>query len=308
MRKIFSVCTLLALCLAFAGCQKDAGRGGQCVMDFSLQLPADAATRAVSDGDFIDVVFYEIWDSEFANVLKSGTLPISGGVCTTSFTLVKDQYYNFIFWAQDKDVEAYSWDNNLKNIKVDYTKFTANNKDCYDAFYAPAKDVVADGSNKTVYLYRPFAQLNFGASTMTTDVGSFTIESSKVTVENVSTVFNTVDGKADPTALSQVTFSAPTGGLVQTNAEDGKELLAKGEKYYWVSMNYFLVPGETEANVNVTAVFNTTGGTVSHAIGSVPVQRNFKTNIVGDIFTSTSNFTIEVKPAFETGDKEVTVE
>ena len=306
MRSFLGVWALLAVCLVFAGCGKDEGIMEECVTDFTLQLPFDESTKAVAEGDFIDVVFYEIWDSEFKKVLANGSLEITGGVLSTSFSLVKDQIYNFIFWAQDSDVEAYSWDN-LKNVKVDYTKFTANNKDCYDAFYAPAKDIVADGGNKTVYLYRPFAQLNFGASTMTTDVGSFTIESNNVTVENISTVFNTVDGKADPTALSKVSFSAPTGGLIQTNAEDGKELLAKGQKYYWVSMNYFLVPGETEANVKVSAEFKTSGGTVCHTIDSVPVQKNYKTNIVGNIFTNTSNFNIEIKPTFNPKDKEVVV-
>lgn len=305
MRKIFSVCAALAMCLAFTCCQKDNGTV-ECVTSFTLQLPADESTRAVSEGDNINIVHYEIWDSDFKKILASGSKQITGGVLTTNFSLVKDQIYNFIFWAQDSDVEAYSWEN-LKNIKVDYTKFTANNKDCYDAFYAPA-NVLADGKNKTIYLYRPFAQLNFGASTMTTDVGAFAIESNNITVENVSTVFNTVEGKADPNALSKFTFSAPNGGLVQTNDQDGKELLVKGENYFWVSMNYFLVPGEKEANVTVNAEFNTTGGKVQHTIGSVPVQRNFKTNIVGDIFTSTSSFTIEVKPAFDPKDKDITID
>ena len=57
----------------------------------------------------------------------------------------------------------------------------------------------------------------------------------------------------------------------------------------------------------VVAQFYTTGGLVEHSIGSVPVQKNFRTNIVGDIFTNTSEFTITVVPDFLTPDKEVSL-
>ena len=46
---------------------------------------------------------------------------------------------------------------------------------------------------------------------------------------------------------------------------------------------------------------------MEHSIGSVPVQKNFRTNIVGDIFTNTSEFTITVVPDFLTPDKEVSL-
>ena len=308
MKKIFAFAAFAAMIFAAASCQKNeaiGGRGESCVTSFSIEMPQEAATKAVSEGDHVNVVYYEIWDEDFSEILGKGQEAISGGRLEKEFVLVKNQTYNFIFWAQ-KDIESgapFSW-TNLKEIKVDYSKFTSNNKDCYDAFYATAKDVVADGNVKNVYLTRPFAQLNFGASVMDTAVGEFTIESNTVTVKQVATVFDTVAGKASSTNSQtvDVTLVAEDGGLVQDEAADHKDLKVGSGKYYWVSMNYFLVPAEYEANVDVYATFETTLGTVSHSISSVPVQKNYRTNIVGDIFTNASKFIIEIVPGFKEPD------
>ena len=308
MKKIFAFAAFAAMVFAAGSCQKDGaigGRGESCVTSFNIEMPQEAVTKAVSEGDHVDVVYYEIWDENFANVLGKGAETITGGRLEKEFILVKNQTYNFIFWAQ-KNIESgapFSW-TNLKEIKVDYSKFTSNNKDCYDAFYATAEDIVADGNTKTVYLTRPFAQINFGASVMDTAVGAFTVESNTVTVKQVATVFDTVAGKASSTNSQavDVTFVAEDGGLVQDKTTDHKDLKVGSSNYYWVSMNYFLVPAEKEANVVVNATFETTLGTVSHSINSVPVQKNYRTNIVGDIFTNTSKFIIEVVPGFKEPD------
>jgi hypothetical protein len=284
-------------------------------VNVSVSLPAEQ-TKAMSEADLVDIVYYEVWNSDMTVRLipAAGEEPVSapviGKTATLSLTLVSSQTYNFIFWAQKKAVEngfksPYSWDN-LKDVKVDYNLFTENNKDCYDAFYA-VKDIVADGKSKSVDLYRPFAQLNFGASTMVTSVGEFTVEKNVVTVTNVSKSFNTVSGKASSTDVASVRFEATSGGLVQEETADSKDLKVADKSYYWVSMNYLLVAAGYEDNVEVVAQFYTTGGLVEHSIGSVPVQKNFRTNIVGDIFTNTSEFTITVVPDFLTPDKEVSL-
>lgn len=310
MKEIFALAACAAMIFGAASCQKNeaiGGRGESCVTKFSIEVPQEAQTRSVSEGENVDVVYYEIWDEDFANILGNGEESITGGRLEKEFVLVKNQTYNFIFWAQKSFADGespFTWKDNLKEIKVDYSKFSSNNKDCYDAFYATETGVVADGATKNVYLTRPFAQLNFGASVMDTAVGSFTIESNTVTVKQVATVFDTVTGKASSTNSQavDVTFVAEDGGLVQAENEDHKDLKVGTDMYYWVSMNYFLVPAEKEANVVVNATFETTLGTVSHSISSVPVQKNYRTNIVGDLFTNTSKFIIEIVPGFKEPD------
>lgn len=312
MKRIFAFAAVAAMIMGIGACQKEGpigGRGQECVTSFTVQLP-QVQTKTVSKAENVDVVYFEIWNAAFDKMLASGERVITDGVLKENFSLVKDQRYNFIFWAQKKAGEngfksPYSWDN-LKDVKVDYDLFTENNKDCYDAFYA-VEPIVADGKSKSVDLYRPFAQLNFGASTMVTSVGEFTIEKNVVTVTNVSKSFNTVSGKASSTDVASVRFEATSGGLVQDETTDSKDLKVADKSYYWVSMNYLLVAAGYEDNVEVVAQFYTTGGLVEHSIGSVPVQKNFRTNIVGDIFTNTSEFTIKVVPDFLTPDKEVSL-
>ena len=312
MKKIFAFAAAAAMILGVGACQKEGpigGRGEECVTSFTVQLPQAGQTKTVSEAENVDVVYFEIWNGAFDKILASGERTITNGVLTENFSLVKNQNYYFIFWAQKKSEDGfqspYSWEN-LKNVNVNYDLFTENNKDCYDAFYA-VEPINADGKSKSIFLYRPFAQLNFGASTMQTSVGEFTVDKNVVTVTNVSKSFNTVSGKASTTDVASVRFEATNGGLVQAETTDSMDLKVGNNWYYWVSMNYLLVAAGSEDNVEVVAQFYTTGGLVEHSIGSVPVQKNYKTNIVGDIFTNTSEFTITVVPDFLDGDKEVTL-
>lgn len=312
MRKIISyVFILTGFCLA-ASCQK-APEVGQNESDIpvrlSVALPEVVATRTVSEAEMADVVYYEVWDEAFEKRLfpfegsSDNSAAVQGKVAEIVIDLVKDQTFNLIFWAQNKDCEAYSW-TDLKNVNVDYSKFTSNNKDVYDAFYAVER-VYADGGNKTVKLYRPFAQLNFGAVSMSTTLGDLSITSNEVTVSKVATVFCTVDGQAvSDSYVDNVKFTAETGGLVQTETPDRMDLEVGDKNFYWVAMNYLLVPAADKATVTVDAVFETDNGTVTHKIENVPLKKNYKTNIVGDLFTSNARLTVKVCPAFNKPDLE----
>ena len=307
MKKIFAFAAFAAMIFAAGSCQKNetiGGRGEACVTKFSVEMPQEAQTRSVSEGENVDVVYYEIWDEDFANILGSGEEAITGGRLEKEFVLVKNQTYNFIFWAQ-KGFESdapFSWDN-LKKIKIDYSKFTSNNKDCYDAFYSTAADIVADGNTKTVYLTRPFAQLNFGASTMNADSGEFAITANTVTVSKHAKAFDTIKGTAVEYVDAPVTFTASTGGLVQSETQDDKDLKVGDGAYYWVAMNYLLVPAEQSTTVTVDATFTTQIGTVKHKILNVPINKNYRTNIVGDLFTTSSTLKIVIEESFLTPDE-----
>jgi hypothetical protein len=89
---------------------------------------------------------------------------------------------------------------------------------------------------------------------------------------------------------------------VQQESENWKDLKIDGISYYWVAMNYLFVPSGDQATVKVDAVFNTSEGTVTHSISNVPLKRNYKTNIVGDLFTKGAELTIKVVPDFNRPD------
>lgn len=273
----------------------------------AVSIPAEVQTKAVSLGEQIDIVYYEVWDEAFTTRLFPVTATdvnhaeVENCVAEIDIALVKDQTYNMIFWAQNRDCGAYSW-SDLKNVNVDYSKFTAANKDVYDAFYSVDK-VKADGQDKTVKLHRPFAQINFGATNMETTLGPITISKNSVKVSQVATSFNTVDGVANENSyINDVTFVADPGDLVQDSEQDHKLLKIGTDSYYWVAMNYLLVPSAQQATVEVNATFHTNGGAVNHKLQHVPIKKNYRTNIVGDLFTTAARLSVIVEPVFNTPD------
>jgi hypothetical protein len=298
----------LALCVAGA-CQKDGARSGvqvQCVNRLSVEIPQEVQTRAVSEGSLVDVVYYEVWSEDFTTRLFYNNAEVQNCIAEIDVALVKDQTYQMIFWAQKKSVangfqSPFSW-SNLKRVNVNYAQFTENNKDCYDAFYCVA-EVKSDGEDKIVHLYRPFAQVNFGTNTLETAFGEFTINSNTMKISQLATAFDTVNGHAYANSYqSNVSIIASHGGLVQQETDDRKDLVIGDTGYYWVAMNYILVPSQDTATVKVDLTFNTSGGTLSHSIENVPIKKNYRTNIVGDLFTSSTHLEIVVDPNFKKPD------
>ena len=296
---ILSVVSLLCL-----SCQKEQGGNseGEVSTSFVLHL-GENGTKSVSQANLVDRVYYEVWDDSFQMRLfpteenQENFVPVEGSVAQVDIKLLKDQTFNIIFWAQNSGCNVYSW-SDLKNVSVDYAGFTSNNKDIYDAFYA-VEQVYSNGKDKTVYLHRPFAQLNFGTDNMDTSLGEIAILSNSVEVSEVATSFNTLLGRSNADSyISNVVFSAPQGGLVQQEREDKKDLSAGNANYYWVAMNYLLIPSTTDASVVVNAQFTTQFGTVSHSINNVPLKKNHMTNIVGDLFTNDASIKVVVVPVF----------
>ena len=304
MKKLIYIVGVLLF--AFTACQKDEAKGGhgeEYLARLSVQVPEDVQTKAVAQAALVDIVYYEAWTEDFKTLLFAGSGVVNERVAEIEVDLVKDQTYQFIFWAQNENAASpYSW-TDLKKVNVDYSKFTVNNKDCYDAFY-DVETIEADGEDKVVRLYRPFAQLNFGTSTMNADFGELTITSNSVTVSKYASAFDTVSGKAVDYVDAPVTFTASTGGLVQTDRPDDKDLMVGEGAYYWVAMNYLLVPAEESTTVTVDASFSTGIGTVKHKIPNVPLSKNYRTNIIGDLFTSSSTLKIVIEESFEKPDED----
>ena len=82
--------------------------------------------------------------------------------------LVKNVTYSFVFWAQAPEVAGQEAYYDLSTFYVD-SKVKVNydvkaNDDLRDAFCAMKEIYVTGPVDETVYLRRPFAQINFGAS------------------------------------------------------------------------------------------------------------------------------------------------
>lgn len=307
MKKIFWIAAAVAGLFAAASCQKEnASASGDVNVSLTVALPEALSTKAMSQADMVDVVYYEVWNADWSKQLypvDNSTLAsetVSNKQATINLSLVADQTYNFIFWACNAACNAYDV-SELKNVKVNYTTLaTQGNQDKFDAFYA-VKDIHVTGPIKeTIKLYRPFAQLNFASSQMNSSFGEIKIGTTSVSVSRLATAFDTINGKGHTAAAAPVIFQAE--GL----ATDEK-LSTNGTTYTWVTMDYMFMMDE-KSNVDITAKFEVEGiGIVEHSIPSVNIQRNYRTNIIGPLFTADAALTIEVVPGFKPEDENITV-
>lgn len=287
--------------------------GEEVLVTLDVQIPAEAQTKTISEAELTDIVYFEVWSDDWSKefTVTPSSAEVVNCQAQVTLSLVKDQTYNFIFWAQNKDCGAYTT-TDLKSVKVDYAKIAADgNQDMYDAFYAVKPFTITGPIKETVKLYRPFAQLNFGATKMVTSLGAITVGATEVTVSaGLATSFNTVEGKGEGLTTAPVTFKA--SGLVPSTETLDVDLNKNGsyeadEKFTWVSMDYMLMADES-ATYTIDAVFNVDGvGAVKHNLSYVPLKKNFRTNIVGDLFTSDANLTIIVDPDFNKPDEVIAV-
>ena len=308
MKKFFLYASAVAAMLFAGSCQKEAlkpASDGEVSVRFSLELPK-AETKAMSQAETTDIVYYEIWNSDWTRQLYPvdnqalASVPVVGKKATVELTLIADQTYNFIFWAQNENCGAYNV-NKLKNVGVDYAVIGAEgNQDKFDAFYAVKTINAAGAVNETITLYRPFAQLNFGADTMMTDLGDVNVGMTYITVDRLATVFNTLTGLGEKVIEEPVTFVAE--GIATDEI-----LVTNGQNYTWVAMDYMLMMDDADV-VEVAASFNVNmDDPVEHLIANVPLKKNYRTNIVGDLFTTDAILNIILDPAFLKPDEDITV-
>lgn len=309
MKKFLLYVSAVSAMMLAGSCQKEAVEPvseGEASVKFSIALPEGLQTKAMSQAESTDIVYYEIWNSDWSRQLYPveevgvqsayASAVVDGCKATINLKLISDQTYNFIFWAQNEACGAYDV-TELKNVGVNYDVIGAEgNQDKFDAFYAVETIRVEGPINKTITLYRPFAQLNFGTDEMTTTFGDIVVTDTKIQVSGLATVFNTLTGYGEAPVASPVDFQAT--GLATDEA-----LVTGGKSYTWVAMDYMLMM-DNQALVNVDASFGVDGMVepVTHSLTNVPLKKNYRTNIVGDLFTTAAQLQIIVDPDFNQPD------
>ena len=299
--------------------------GNEAQVTFSLGLEGGIATRANSDGESANKLVCAIYD--VANNLLS-TSVINGSVVNTNgqfvdndafgngltdnvtATLAKGQTYTIVFWAQNKDCGAYSTDD-LKNVSISYDGL--NNDENRDAFFAAETFKVEGNAQIDVTLKRPFAQINVGVTEADWNaaVGSgVVINESKVVIKNAADKINLLDGSVAGEvevkydfATIPYQFTTPETLDVDTNRDGVKE------KYMYLSMSYILVNDATGGSNKATLeseglqfTFSPVSGNdilFFQGLNNVPVQRNWRTNILGKLLTGDIQFNITIDPIYD---------
>lgn len=307
--------------------------GNEAQVTFSLGLEGGIATRAaISDGTGAKKLVYAVYklDADGTPVLQNvvgsnnegqfvDTEAFDGGLTeTVSVTLAKGQTYQVAFWAQNPNCNAYTT-TDLTNVEVSYNQAT-NNNDVRDAFFKTVEFTVSGNQTIDVELKRPFAQINVGVYKTDWDAAvksGIEIEKSSVVIKDAATSINLLTGEVgDETTDVEVSYLSNTipNEDLKVDLNGDKDYDDENEKYKWLSMSYILVADrnadggngvlgdERDALESLQYTFSPKSGneiTFGDGLNSVPVQRNWRTNILGQILTGNIEFNIRINPIFD---------
>ena len=269
---------------------------------YTVQVADAVATRALGDDiTAVNELVYEVYrtvdegETDFTtdvdNRLYHKTATITNGTATIEIEFVNDQNFTVLFWAHVRGNGVYD--------VHDLTAVTITSPDVANNVNAQAfvgrdfvRDCVSDKNGK-VTLVRPVSQLNIATTPESLvfeaeagETGSTVdLEGSSVKVTGLATSYNIATLSAFGATATEYTYTetaVPTDGLT-----------VNGKDYTYVAMNYVgFAPEMGTSDVTVSYVINTSEGDIDNEILNVPVKPNYRTNIVGNLITSKTQYEI----------------
>lgn len=288
--------TFAALALVAGACAKEqvAQEGQTGMVTFEISTP-EIATKAIGDGMTATKLYYQVFDADGKVIEGLGVQnkELVSGKTTVSFQLIKDQTYNFVFWAQTAETGYYTV-TDLRTITANYEGKKSNDEN-FDAFFAVEKALTINGPiTKTVTLKRPFAQINIATTDVlkaggTTSKVKFDGAMSAVKVKGVPTVFSPLtDGFSKSADVEFASAAIPGGDFTITGSTD---------TYKHMAVNYVFAPVDGTV-YDVEASLKVEGKDVVVKVPSAPAKRNYRTNIYGNLLTATADFNVVIDPGF----------
>lgn len=295
MRKYFLSLVAMAAMILFSGCNKNEdfyiSDNGDMVT-FNIATP-EMGTRAISDGTTATNLTVAVYNSDTKAYLPGLTQDLTiNKTATVQLPLVAGITYDIVFWAYNPNA-PYAFDKTTGKVSIDYkTNEVAANNEYLDAFYANRLGYEVKGQKtETVELTRPFAQLN--VATLDYDLAAksgIEVTSTAITVDGV---YTSLDLRSNGAIIADKNTEPITLTLNQTPSVAGQTLQGYTE-YTWLSMNYLLVNEKT----TISATMTTNNNKVTREWHNIPVQRNFRTNILGNILTTTTDFNVVIDERF----------
>ena len=301
--KKFHHFVLLGLMMTLAACLKDettAPDTGATSQTITVTVPQNGVqTRAVDDnfskGTLVNRCILEIYrgDALYQKIEED----VTAGKATFNLQLVSSQTYDFVFWADCADGnktsgftdKTYVTSNGLKNI-TENGEFVGNS-DGRDAFCYHMQKRVDGAFTEPVTLTRPFGLL----VVKTLDLGAIQDESLKPTKY-------TVNFKGLPNAFNALTDEVSGSADVTYTAE-----LAKADGT--ISMDFLWATDDKAdlSDFSMTFLNNGTEITTNDAFKNIPIRRNYKTTVTGNLLTKKGTINVMIDPEFNTPDYEETI-
>ena len=314
MKNIFRFWMAVAIICGAVSCAKEdissSLAGGEVEVTFTANLP-ELGTRAYADGANATLLRYWVYDAsngQELTALSNQTPAKEKGKFTFTLPLIKGMTYDFVLWA-DKDGLYNVNDEGI--VTVDYTN--ANNND-RDAFYGFVKGFDPLKSTPKFTLTRPFAQLNAATSENMDDItaNGLTLATSSIKAK-AYTQFDIKACTVVDSSLEEVELTAEVMPYMaqDENGNPAPNKLPGKETYTYLAMGYLLAPQDGMVS-DVTFCFNgkkggadfTVGGNEGLSYTNVPLKQNYRTNILGQLLTKSTEIEVEINPAFGEPDVE----
>ncbi len=313
MKKVFLSLMAAAAALFMSSCTKEAQlsgvEGNEAAITIGLNLENGAATKALGDGTTVNQLIYAIFNESGQLITTTVGSEGDGQVVRNNVTfaphketinLAKGQAYTIVFWAQHADA-PYTVSPDMV-VDVDYKGL--NNDETRDAFYKKVEVPTVTGNTSIdVVLERPFAQVNVGVHHTDWNnalASGIKVVNSSVKLGGVATQIDLFAEEVNPDSATEIEYTLnaiPTDELKKVTICDVEE------NYVWLSMSYVLPLHRTNSNLleNLEFTFDPEAGNdyvLNEGLNSVPVQANYRTNIVGTILTGAIDFNITIDPIF----------
>ena len=328
MKKILLGLVAAAALLA-TSCDKNLQEGpvaadGTAKVSVNLKFP-EIQTRAYSDGTTATQLQYAVYEKTSGGLVLIDALThsiVKGNAETINiskqvdFQLVTGRTYTFVFWAgapSDGDwISPYTVEFVTDGATMTATYSNANtsntmaNDERLDAFFASVKDKTITGDvQMTVELTRPFAQINVGTSDfeIAKEMGAAP-NRSYITVKNAYKQLDLVSGDVKDEEASPIQFAyGQIAGTTYDNNNKGAEAFPI-LGYDYLAMAYVLASQNHEvAEIEFAYVKDKDATTrVVRTVGSVPIQRNHRTNMFGQVLTSNASLNVIIVPEYEKPD------
>ena len=314
IKNLFSMLAMAGMLFATSCSQDEAISGGASAGDFvdatfTIGTADGMGTRAIGDGTTVDKVACTVYDADGKEMDLYQIVDITNKTATYSVRLAKGQNYRVAFFAYNEAADAYDV-TDLKNIEVKAGQnCNAEGRDAFTAYYDVTTGETMNAFEKTITLYRPFAQLNLGIDAQEledAEKAGIVVAKSKIVVSNVYNVFSAYDDAVAATdAAEEMVFEladVPTETLKADANNDGTD-----EEYTYLALNYILVGDKNteKALTDIEFIWETENGKTNNPTTTfinIPVQRNYRTNILGRLLTNPATFNIVIDEKFEKPD------
>ena len=310
MKNLFRIVMAVAVLFTASCAKEDVSSsigGGEVEVTFTADL-GQLGTRTYGLAENVDRVYLGVYEAGEKDPLQlvdyQKGYPVNDGKASITVVLLKDKKYDLVFWAQNNAQTCYTVNWTDRTLDVDYDGALSQD-DKRDAFFLIKNGFRAGHDETTFELRRPFAQLRAGINQTDYDYiidNGVTegLKKSAAKVYGVANVLNLVNGSVE--GDNTVTFN---GAPVPDPTGDDAKFAVNGENFYQISMNYLLVNEKKLVDVE----YNFSDGKTDYfrPYYNVPVQRNYRTNIIGQLISSPMDFNVIINPEFD-GDHDSVVD